>query len=55
MHVQGLLDREGRKLKTIHLAEVLNEWTKQQTKQLKTRKTRQNNRKFPSPISSADF
>ena len=23
MHVQGLLDREGRKLKTIHLAEVL--------------------------------
>jgi L-lactate dehydrogenase complex protein LldE len=23
MHVQGLIDKEGRKLKTIHLAEVL--------------------------------
>jgi L-lactate dehydrogenase complex protein LldE len=23
MHVQGLLDKEGKKLKTIHLAEVL--------------------------------
>ena len=24
MHIQGLLDRQGKKLKTIHLAEVLN-------------------------------